>query len=121
MVSGRARLSLCVKSRVLAAPKSMMEKSMSALTQSQRGEASAFLGSLIAWLAATAARYARAVSQRRALDELARLDDRMLKDFGLFRGDIAAAESLPFGCDPIAHLAARRAAQNNARCASRFD
>ena len=94
---------------------------MSALTQSQRGEASSFLGSLVAWLAAIAVRNARAVSQRQALGEIARLDDRMLKDIGLFRGDIAAAESLPFGRDPIAHLAARRTARKNARYASRYD
>ena len=94
---------------------------MSALTQSRRGEASSFLGSLVAWLAAIAARYERAISQRQALDEIARLDDRMLKDIGLFRGDIAAAESLPFGCDPIAHLAAQRTTRKNARFASRYD
>jgi uncharacterized protein YjiS (DUF1127 family) len=98
-----------------------MEKAMSALTQSRRGEASSFPGSLAAWLAAIAARIARALSQRQALDEIARLDDRMLKDIGLLRGDIAAAESLPFGRDPIAYLAARRTAQKNARCASRYD
>jgi uncharacterized protein YjiS (DUF1127 family) len=121
MVSGRARFSLCAKSRVFASPKSMMEKAMSALTQSQRGEASTFLGSLVTWLAAIATRYARAVSRRRALAELARLDDRMLKDIGLYRADIAAAESLPLGRDSIAHLTARRAEQNNARCARRCD
>ena len=94
---------------------------MSALTQSRRGEAASFLGSLVAWLAAIAVRNARAVSQRQALGEIARLDDRMLKDIGIFRGDIAAAESLPFGRDPIAHLAARRTARKNARYASRYD
>ena len=94
---------------------------MSALTQSRRGEASTFLGSLIAGLAAIATRYARAVSQRRALGELARLDDRMLKDIGLFRGDIDAAACLPLGRDPIAHLASRRTERNRARFANRCD
>ena len=121
MISGRARLSLCAKIGVLAAPKSMMEKAMSALTQSRRGETSSFPRSLVAWFAAIAARYARAVSQRQALDEIARLNDRMLKDIGLLRGDIAVAESLPFGRDPIAYLAARRTAQKNARYANRYD
>jgi Domain of unknown function (DUF1127) len=54
------------------------------------------------------------------LGELARLDDRMLKDIGLFRSDIDAAESLPFGRDPIALLASRRTARSNARSANRY-
>jgi uncharacterized protein YjiS (DUF1127 family) len=98
----------------------MMEDAMSALTQLRRGEASTFLGSLIERLAAIATRYVRALSQRRALGELARLDERMLKDIGLFRGDIDAAESLPLRRDPIAFLASKRTARNNARFASRY-
>jgi uncharacterized protein YjiS (DUF1127 family) len=98
-----------------------MEKAMSALTQSRKGEASRLLGSLVEWLAAIAARSARALSQRRALDELARLDDRMLKDIGLFRGDIDAAVGLPRGRDPIALLVSRRAARSKARVARRYD
>jgi uncharacterized protein YjiS (DUF1127 family) len=90
------------------------------LTQSRRGEASTFLGSLIERLAAIARRYVRAISQRRALDELARLDDRMLKDIGLFRSDIDAAACLPLRRDPIALLASKRTARNNARFASRY-
>ena len=121
MVSGRARLSRARKT-AFSLPKSMMEKAMSALTQSGRGEASAFLGSLIDWLAAIATRYARAASQRRALDELTRLDDRMLKDIGLSRGDIDAAESLPLRHNPIALLVSRQARnRNNARFANRCD
>jgi hypothetical protein len=54
------------------------------------------------------------------LGELARLDDRMLKDIGLFRGDIDAAESLPFGRDPIALLASRRTARSKTRSTSRY-
>jgi len=92
-----------------------MEKAMSALTQSRKGEAPAFMGALIEWLVRLATRCARVVSQRRMLGELARLDDRMLKDIGLFRGDIDAAESLPLGRDPIALLAARRSARSNTR------
>jgi uncharacterized protein YjiS (DUF1127 family) len=98
----------------------MMEKTMSAWTQSRRGDAATFLGSLIEWLAVLAMRFTGAISQRRALDELARLDDRMLKDIGLFRGDIDAAECLPSGRDPIAFLASKRTARNKARFTSRY-
>jgi uncharacterized protein YjiS (DUF1127 family) len=98
----------------------MKEKAVFASTPSRRGEAVTFLGSPVEWLAALATRLVRAASQRRALDELARLDDRMLKDIGLFRGDIDAAESLPLGRDPIALLASRRTAQKNARFVSRY-
>jgi uncharacterized protein YjiS (DUF1127 family) len=96
-----------------------MEKAMSALTQFRKGEAPAFRGVLIEWLVRLATRWARVVSQRRKLGELARLDDRMLKDIGLFRGDIDAAESLPLGRDPIALLASRRIARSNTRSPGR--
>jgi uncharacterized protein YjiS (DUF1127 family) len=96
-----------------------MEKAMSALTQSGKGEAPAFLGALAEWFLQIAARFARAFSQRRALGELARLDDRMLKDIGLFRGDIDAADALPLGRDPIALLASRRAARKGGRFVNR--
>jgi uncharacterized protein YjiS (DUF1127 family) len=118
MISGRARLSRA-RTVAFSVPKSMMEKAMPAWTQSRRGEAPAFLGSLVERLAAFAARFARAASQRRALCELARLDDRMLKDIGLFRGDVDAAESLPLGRDPIALLASKRTTRRNARSANR--
>jgi uncharacterized protein YjiS (DUF1127 family) len=101
-------------------PKSMMEKAVFASTPSRRGETATFLGSPGEWLAGLATRFVRAVSQRRALGELTRLDDRMLKDIGLFRGDIDAAESLPPGRDPIAFLASRRTMRKNARFVSRY-
>ena len=44
----------------------------------------------------------------------------LLKDIGLFRSDIDAAESLPLGRDPIALLASRRTARSNARSANRY-
>jgi uncharacterized protein YjiS (DUF1127 family) len=93
---------------------------MSALTQSRRSERPALLGALIERLAGWAVRQVRAVSQRQALRELARLDDRMLKDIGLYRGDLEAAECLPRGSDPIVLLRSRRAARNNARFANRY-
>jgi uncharacterized protein YjiS (DUF1127 family) len=98
-----------------------MEKAMSALTESRRGEASRFLGSLTEWLTALAARSARALAERRTLDQLARLDDRMLKDIGLFRGDVDAAACLPRGRDPIALLVSQQAARSKARCTGRYD
>jgi len=119
MISGRARLSRA-REAAFSLPKTMMEKAMSALTQSRKGEAPAFLGALVGWFVQLATRCARAISQRRMLGELARLDDRMLKDIGLFRSDIDAAESLPLGRDPIALLASRRTARSNTRSANRY-
>jgi uncharacterized protein YjiS (DUF1127 family) len=97
----------------------MMEKAMSALTQSRKGEASTSPGSLIEWLATIAMLFARAASQRRALGELARLDDRMLKDIGFVRSDIDSAASLPLGRDRVAFLLARRSKRSNACFANR--
>src|SRR5260221_7781497 len=119
MISGRARLSRARKA-AFSLPKPTMEKAMSALTQSRKGEVPSFLGALIEWFVRLALRCARAISHRRMLGELARLDDRMLKDIGLFRGDIDAAESLPLGRDPIALLASRWTARSNTRCMSRY-
>jgi uncharacterized protein YjiS (DUF1127 family) len=85
-----------------------MEKAMPILIKSRQAEFSSALGSLIERVAEFMARQVRAFSQQRALGQLARLDDRMLRDIGLLRNDIDAAESLPRGCDPIAFLASRR-------------
>jgi uncharacterized protein YjiS (DUF1127 family) len=86
-----------------------MEKAMSTLTHFRKGEASTLLGSLLEWLATIAMRFARAASQRQTLGELARLDDRTLRDIGFVRSDIDSAASLPLGRDRIAFLLARRA------------
>jgi uncharacterized protein YjiS (DUF1127 family) len=118
MVSGRARLSRARRT-AFSLPESMMEKAMSALTQSCKGEASTSPGSLIEWLATIAMQFTRAASQRRALGELARLDDRMLKDIGFVRSDIDSAASLPLGRDRVAFLLARRAKRSNACLANR--
>ena len=91
---------------------------MSILTQSRKGGAP-LLGSSIERLAFFIMRFVRALSQRRALGELIRLDDRMLKDIGLSRGDIDAAESLPLGRDPIALLVSRQASRSNSRSFNR--
>jgi uncharacterized protein YjiS (DUF1127 family) len=98
----------------------MMEKAMSTLSQFRKGEASTVLGSLLEWLATIAMRFARAASQRQTLSELARLDDRMLKDIGFVRSDIDSAASLPLGRDRTAFLLARRAKRRNAYFANRY-
>jgi uncharacterized protein YjiS (DUF1127 family) len=117
MVSGRARV---FRSRALSLPKSMPEKAMAALIQSRDVGAPGLLGALIARLAAFAARYRRALAQRQALDELARLDDRMLRDIGLVRSDVDAALSLPPWRDRVAFLAARQA-RSKPRFGNRYD
>jgi uncharacterized protein YjiS (DUF1127 family) len=93
---------------------------MFALIGPRAGEITTLFGALIERLAGVVARYVRALTRRRALRELARLDDRMLKDIGLFRADLEAAECLPLGSDPIVLLRARRSARNNARFADRY-
>jgi len=92
---------------------------MSALIASRRQGRSA-TAAFFERFASRVRRYARALSQRQALRKLARLDDRMLKDIGLFRGDIDAAESLPLGNDPIALLQSLRAGRNRARFELRY-
>lgn len=78
------------------------------MLKSRQAELPSVPGSLRERAGEFMARALRAFSQRRALRELARLDDRMLRDIGLTRTDIDAAVSLPRGTDPIAFLAARR-------------
>ena len=92
---------------------------MSILVHSRKDTASFHFWGLTERLALFVARIARAYSQRRALQELTRLDDRMLRDIGLSRGDIDAAQSLPLRCDPIALLVSQRAARNHSRAFGR--
>jgi uncharacterized protein YjiS (DUF1127 family) len=80
----------------------------------------ASLGSVVERIARTFSTLAAALSRRRALNKISCLDDRTLKDIGLFRTDVDAAESLPLKSDPIALLASRRSARNNARYPSRY-
>lgn len=54
---------------------------------------------------AIALRAVRALAHRRAVKRLADLDDRMLKDIGLTRGEVHGALASPLFADPSAHLA----------------
>jgi uncharacterized protein YjiS (DUF1127 family) len=108
------------RSRALSLPKPTLEKAMAALIQSRDVGAPGLLGALIARLTAFAAYYRRGLAQRQALDELARLDDRMLRDIGLVRSDVDAALSLPPWRDRVAFLAARQA-RSKPRFGNRYD
>ena len=57
----------------------------------------------------------RAISGRRVLANLARLDDHMLKDIGLSRSDLSDAAALPFLSDPTTKLLERAAERRAAR------
>ncbi|MGY2050734.1 DUF1127 domain-containing protein [Methylobacterium sp. JK268] len=54
----------------------------------------------------------RLIAHRRAAHRLADLDDRMLKDLGLSRCEVAGALQLPWREDPTLHLADRRHAKS---------
>ena len=57
-------------------------------------------GGLAAWLAGTAGRLRDRAAQRSAFHQLRRLDDRMLKDIGLYRTDLLAVGSR-YGSRPV--------------------
>lgn len=50
-------------------------------------------------------RLLRALAGRRAVLELATLDDHLLADLGLTRADVRCALNRPLPCDPSLHLA----------------
>jgi len=89
---------------------------MSVFAGSRRPTAQNYFAAVGEWLVQLGAHAARATAGRKTLHELARLDDRALKDIGLFRSDLEAAECLPSGSDRVALLRSRRAA----RCQGRF-
>ena len=64
------------------------------------------------------AEYLRAYGKRRDLENLANLDDRMLADIGLTRGDLRDAAAEPLWRDPTAVLVMRRRERRTARWAS---
>ena len=101
-------------------PKSPLENAMSVLAGSGRPAAQNYFAALGEWLVQLGARVRRASAGRKTLDELARLDDRALKDIGLFRSDLEAAECLPVGGDRVALLRSRRAARCQSRVGDRY-
>jgi uncharacterized protein YjiS (DUF1127 family) len=62
-------------------------------------------GGAFQWIARGLERIARAYEGRRVLRQLARSDDRMLKDIGIDRSDLRNAASEPIYRDPTALLA----------------
>ncbi len=57
----------------------------------------------------------RAMKHRRDMNLLAAMDDRMLSDIGLTRGDVRDAISEPLWCDPTAVLVSRIAEKRRRR------
>ena len=64
-------------------------------------------GGAFNWVARGMGGIARAIAGRRTLRELARADDRMLRDIGLNRSDLRDAAAEPIFRDPTAVLAGR--------------
>jgi uncharacterized protein YjiS (DUF1127 family) len=62
-------------------------------------------GGVFQWIARGVEGIARAYEGRRVLRQLARSDDRMLKDIGIDRSDLRNAASEPIYRDPTALLA----------------
>ena len=81
--------------------------------RAQAGSFALPLGAQFRRLIRELAGLARAISGRRLLAELARLDDRMLNDIGLTRSDLREAAAESFLNDPttklLGHVAERRA------------
>lgn len=57
--------------------------------------------------AKAAAHLRRALQRRRVITQLAQLDDHMLRDIGLTRGDLRDAAAAPMGADPTQVLVLR--------------
>jgi uncharacterized protein YjiS (DUF1127 family) len=81
---------------------------MNTLTDCQEAEHESItlpFGGVLRWFARGAEAIARAYAGRRILNQLARSDDRMLKDIGLDRSDLRNAASEPIYRDPTELLA----------------
>lgn len=91
---------------------------MPAITTLSYAATSLFGRALVAFgrrLARRLMRLERAIEHRRALQVLARFDDRMLADIGLNRSDVRDAFSNPVWTDPTAMLRARALERRLAR------
>src|SRR4051812_36274153 len=85
-----------------------MESAMTTISQSRTASQLAQMVNAIAGSLAVGARHlARLVKNRREATMLAGLDDRMLADIGLTRGDLRDAYSEPVWSDPTAILVSR--------------
>src|SRR4051794_21479892 len=85
-----------------------MERAMTTISQSRTASQLAQMVNAIAGSLAVGARHlARLVKNRREATMLAGLDDRMLADIGLTRGDLRDAYSEPVWSDPTAILVSR--------------
>jgi uncharacterized protein YjiS (DUF1127 family) len=85
-----------------------MEPAMNALTECREVEHESFalpFGGAFRWFARGVEAITRAYAGRRMLRQLARSDDRMLKDIGLDRSDLRNAAAEPLYRDPTALLA----------------
>jgi uncharacterized protein YjiS (DUF1127 family) len=97
---------------------------MNALSECQEAERESValpLAGAFGWVARVADGIGRAYAGRRVLRQLARSDDRMLKDIGLDRSDLRSAAAEPLYRDPTELLAGhvnesrpRRRARNRA-------
>jgi uncharacterized protein YjiS (DUF1127 family) len=89
-------------------PIELKELAMNTFSDCREAERQSFalpFGGIFQWIARGVDGIARAYEGRRVLRQLARSDDRMLKDIGLNRSDLRNAASEPIYRDPTALLA----------------
>lgn len=80
---------------------------MSSLAHRETGPFTLPFGGAFHWVTRGIEGIARAFAGRRMLNELARADDRMLRDIGLTRSDLRDAAAAPLYRDPTEVLAGR--------------